>query len=177
MTHETCTCADSRTLRCLHRHALTEGVSVNRVVARFVDGRLVKGATIDFSPGKQAFHLMLHAASPGAERVRIDTKNLKALFFVRDFAGNPQHDKQCAFSSSRRSIGRKIKVEFEDGEVLVGTTMGYRPGRGGFFLEPADPSSNNERCYIVESATREVSLVEEAALANYGAVSAVPGYA
>ena len=150
---------------------------MSRVVARFVDGSLVKGATSDFFPGKPAFHLSVLPASPGRERVRVDTRNLKALFFVHDLAGNPQHAKQSAFDPARRLIGRKIKVEFEDGEVLVGTTMGYRPDRPGFFLEPADPTSNNERCYIMTAAARDISFVEDAACASYGAVSAAPGYA
>ena len=44
-----------------------------------------------------------------------------------------------------------------------------QPGRGvaaafvfltpGFFVVPADAESNNERCYIVSSATRDVSFL------------------
>ena len=52
-----------------------------------------------------------------------------------------------------------MQVTFKDGEVLVGTTQGYQPGRPGFFLLPADPRSNNERCYIVTSATQTVTFV------------------
>ncbi len=36
--------------------------------------------------------------------------------------------------------GRKVKVLFKDGEVLVGSTMGYDIKRLGFFLFPADIS-------------------------------------
>jgi hypothetical protein len=43
--------------------------------------------------------------------------------------------------------------------VLVGTTQGYQPGRPGFFLIPADAKSNNERCYVVASAAREITFV------------------
>lgn len=49
-------------------------------------------------------------------------------------------------------------MTFKDGEVLVGTTQGYQPGRPGFFLEPADRASNIERCFVVAAATREVSF-------------------
>jgi len=150
---------------------------VNRVVARFVDGRLVKGTTVDFSPGKHAFHLTLQANSSGEESITVDAKNLKALFFVRDFGGNPQHQKPSAFDVSRRSVGRKIRVEFDDGEVMLGTTNGYRPGRGGFFVEPADPDSNNERCYVLEAATREVTLIQDASSQPLGTVAMSPGYA
>ena len=55
--------------------------------------------------------------------------------------------------------GKKMRVVFQDGEVLLGTTQGYQPGRPGFFLVPADPRSNNERCFVISSATREVTLL------------------
>jgi hypothetical protein len=150
---------------------------VNRVVARFVDGSVVKGSTSDFSPGKPAFHLCVSDTSHEAERVTVDTRNLKALFFVKDLAGNSQHADQGAIDSSRRSMGRALRVEFDDGEVLVGTTLGYRPDRPGFFLEPADSASNNERCYILATATRDVSFIEHAPWERFGAVSTAPRYA
>ena len=49
---------------------------------------------------------------------------------------------------------------FADGEVIVGTTQGYQPGRPGFFMVPADQADNNiERCYVVTAATSEVTLL------------------
>ena len=48
---------------------------------------------------------------------------------------------------------------FEDGESLVGTTNSYQPGRLGFFVVPADTDSNNERWFIIASATREVAFL------------------
>jgi hypothetical protein len=50
-----------------------------------------------------------------------------------------------------------MTVRFSDGETLVGTTQGYDRQRPGFFLIPADPQSNIERCYVVVAATSDVS--------------------
>jgi hypothetical protein len=50
-------------------------------------------------------------------------------------------------------------VVFKDEELLVGTTQGYQPGRPGFFVYPADTQSNNERCYVVSTAAKEVSIL------------------
>jgi len=50
-------------------------------------------------------------------------------------------------------------VVFKDGEVMVGTTYGYRPGRAGFFVVPADADSNIQRCYVLTAATQEVSFI------------------
>jgi len=132
---------------------------MNKVVARFADGRMVKGMTADFFPGKDLFHVSVATASAGAKPVEIYMKELKALFFVKAFAGEKQHIERNAFDPSRPPAGRRIKVDFKDGEVLVGTTTGYQPERPGFFVVPADADSNIERCYVVAAATREVSFL------------------
>jgi len=132
---------------------------MNKVVARFADGRILKGMTGDFTPAKDSFHIIVPDAPPGSKPVDVRTKDLKALFFVKDFAGNPKHEERKEFEASQPPIGRKIRVLFNDGEVMVGTTHGYQPGRPGFFLVPADPGSNTERCYVVSGATREIAFI------------------
>lgn len=132
---------------------------MNKVVARFADGRVVRGMTADFFPGRESFHLSVASAPAGTKPVEIHIKDLKALFFVKDFAGDPQHVERKEFDPSQPAIGRRIKVVFRDGEVLIGTTTGYQPGRRGFFLVPADASSNIGRCYVVVAATQEVSFL------------------
>ena len=89
----------------------------------------------------------------------IRVKELKALFFVKDFAGVPAHQKRREFDPAHPISGRKIRIVFTDGEVLVGVTQGYLPNRAGFFVQPADVDSNNERCFVVASATKEVAVL------------------
>jgi Family of unknown function (DUF6982) len=132
---------------------------MNKVVARFADGRLIKGTTADFFPTKDLFHVIPASGPTGAEPVEIRATDLKALFFVRDFAGDPKYTDQQHFDPTRPGGGRRIRVVFKDGEVLVGTTTGYQPARPGFFLVPADARSNIERCYVVAAATREISFL------------------
>ena len=132
---------------------------MNKVVAHFIDGHLVKGTTSDFMPTKDSFHVADAAAAAGAKPVEIQTKDLKALFFVKDFAGNPQHAARNEFDPAHPPAGRRIKVVFKDGEVLLGTTQGYQPGRPGFFIVPADVRANTERCYVVSAATQQVSFM------------------
>ena len=130
---------------------------LNKVVARFVDGRVVKGSTSDFSPAKDTFHVVPNDC--GQKPVQVLVRQLKAVFFVRDLAGNPRHEERKEFDLAKPPTGRKIKVEFKDGELLVGTTQGYQPERSGFFLVPADATANNERCYILASAVKKVSFI------------------
>ena len=132
---------------------------MNKVIARFTDGRIVKGMTADFFPTKEQFHVSLPVATGAAEPMQIRTAELKALFFVKDFEGDPRHDERNEFDAARLPVGRQIKVVFGDGEHLVGITTGYQPGRPGFFLEPADPESNIDRCYVVTGSTEEISFL------------------
>ena len=131
----------------------------NKVVVRYTDGRVVKGTTADFLPAKDRFHLTLAGAPPDALPIEILTRELKAVFFVKDFAGDPGRAEVNEFDPAHPQAGRRIRVVFNDGELLVGTTAGYQPGRPGFFIVPADPNSNNERCFVFAAATREIGFL------------------
>ena len=126
-----------------------------KVVARYIDGKIVKGLSQDFFPNKDRFHVY-PADKPSGEAVEILLEELKAVFFVRDFVGNRQYNERKEYISGDKPSGRKIEVTFGDGEVLVGTTLGYDPKRPGFFLFPADPQSNNIRVFAVTTAVKKV---------------------
>jgi hypothetical protein len=126
-----------------------------KVVARYVDGKIVKGISQDFSPNRDHFHVYL-TESPSSEAVEVLVKELKAVFFVRDFVGNSRYNERKEYAPKDKPSGRKIEVTFVDGEVLVGTTLGYDPKRPGFFLFPADPQSNNIRVFAVATAVKKV---------------------
>jgi hypothetical protein len=130
----------------------------NRIVARYLEGRVLKGFTVDFMAGKEIFHIT-EASSTSGKPVKVLVSELKAVFFVKDLVGNPAYTDRKVFDPSRPVAGRKIEVQFRDGEQIVGTTTGYQPGRTGFFLIPADPLSNNERVYVVSSATQEIRFL------------------
>jgi len=135
-------------------------MAIHKVVVRFQDGHLLKGSTSDFFPNKDLFHLSPADGPPAAKLMEIRFGELKALFFVRDFAGKPRPQKDpIEPQASLPGAGRRIRVMFRDGEILVGTTNGYQPDRLGFFVVPADPDSNNERCFVISSATQQVALL------------------
>jgi hypothetical protein len=132
---------------------------LNKVVARFTDGRMVKGSTSDFVPAKEFFHVAPADAPKGTKPRLVHVKDLKAIFFVKDFVGRPGYTPTNEFEGDKAPSGRKIKVVFTDGETIVGTTQGYQPGRAGFFMVPADSAANIERCYVVSAATSEITLL------------------
>ncbi|UCD34724.1 MAG: hypothetical protein JSU90_10600 [Nitrospiraceae bacterium] len=125
----------------------------NKVVVRYKDGTLEKGHAIDFFPNKVVFHLE-HDDGTTEE---IQTEKLKAIFFVKDFIGDKQHEKM--YRDMIPGGGRKMQVTFLDGETIIGYSQGYSPDRRGFFVIPADKDDNNERIYVVVSATQTVTFL------------------
>ncbi len=126
-----------------------------KVVVRYSDGRLIKGFTEDFFPNKERFHL-IPANNPSGGAIEVSMKDLKAIFMVRDFIGDPLYKERKKYVEGEKPSGKKVEVTFMDGEVLVGSTLGYDPKRQGFFIFPADPKSNNIRVYMVSSAVEKV---------------------
>ena len=131
----------------------------NKIVVRYQDGRILKGYTVDFLPTRPTFHVTLIDAPQDAKPLVIRMEEVKAIFFVKDFVGNRERKQAQDFPAGKPVVGRKIRVVFQDGETLVGTTQGYDPTRPGFFVIPADPASNNDRCFVVTRATQQVSFI------------------
>ena len=125
----------------------------NKVVLRFKDGTIMKGNTSDFFPNKVRFHLS-HLSGNVEE---IDVEELKAMFFVKDFKGNKDHYKK--YNDTVHGAGKKIKVDFSDGESIIGYALGYSDDRQGFFMTPADLDGNNDRVFVVKSATKSVEFL------------------
>ena len=135
------------------------------VVARFVDGRVLKGTTHDFAPHKPSFHLAL-ADDPTARALAVPMGALKALFFVRTYEGDPGYVEGNDFEKAKGQ-GRKILVTFADGEVLCGFTTGYSKDKQGFFVIPVDPKSNNSRVYAVTTSVKRVDWADAPASATW----------
>lgn len=128
-----------------------------RVVAHFTDGKVVKGTTDDFLPSRPTFHL--HPVGSNAVQ-EVQSRLLKAVFFVKDFAGNPARNEARGFGTSptETNQGKKIAVRFKDAEVLCGYTLAFTPERTGFFMLPADSGSNNIRIFVLKHATQEIAV-------------------
>ncbi len=129
----------------------------NKVVIAFVDGRRLKGYVYDFSALKDSFNVLPPDKRLHEHGIKVLMKDLKAVFFVKDFLGNPDyHDKDIV---DEHIHGRKIEVSFRDGETIVGKTEGYNPQKLGFFMVPGDPASNNIRVFVINKNAQKVRFV------------------
>ena len=128
----------------------------NRVVAHYLDGRVIKGTTQDFITTRAACHLTPLGGTGAPVMVRL--AELKALFFVKDLDGNPERVDVPAFTGgpAENAYGKKIAVRFPDGELICGYSLAYRAERSGFFLTPMNARGNNDRIFIVISPGVEV---------------------
>ena len=128
----------------------------NLVVARYADGRVLKGVTQDFSPNRGIFHI--HPPGDDRNATQLRFKQLKALFFVSSLDGDPSREDLPGFVAgpAETQQGKKIAVRFKDGEFICGYTLSWTPEREGFFMFPADPNGNNQRIFVITAATAEV---------------------
>jgi len=137
----------------------------NLVVAKYRDGRMVKGITYNFGVDKKAFHVlpldMLEES--GRKGIEIIISELKAIFFVKSLEGRkgpPSLEGLLKEEEEDQAGLTKMKITFFDGEVLTGTTLGYSRTREGFFMVPLEKESNNLRIYVVFNAVKEIETLK-----------------
>jgi hypothetical protein len=107
---------------------------------------------------KDTFRLVSEAGGlPQQKGAEITLKDLKAVFFVRDFRGDRKYKESKKLEEGKP--GRKIEVTFSDGEKVVGTTQAYNPNAKGFFVFPADAKSNSLRIFVVNWNVRDVKFL------------------
>jgi len=136
-------------------------MKVNKMVIRFKDKTLLKGESFDFYPNNKTFHLRLIEG----EEIEIDIENLKAVFWVKSFDGDK--DYSYTYDDSIPWGVNKVKVRFADGESMVGYAQHLQckshhvyHSDYGFFITPADFKGNNDRVFVLNSATDEINFLD-----------------
>lgn len=127
----------------------------NQVVAHFLDGRIVKGVSLDVVPGKPDCHV--RTADQGMVEVRL--ADLKALFFVKSLVGDSTRDyaTEPTAGDPRLAGSRRISLTFVDGERLEGLCNRYPPLGKQFFVLPVDGGGNTIRMLVNREAVKEMS--------------------
>ena len=98
------------------------GPGWNRIVVRYLDGRMLKGFSQDFHAGRATFHVSAATSALDVKPVLVPMAQLKAIFFVRDFEGNPGRVDGQAFvpkpagTAHRGDVpGRRSAARFDAG--------------------------------------------------------------
>jgi len=129
-----------------------------KVVVRKLDKSLVRGYV----------DLRTYLSADGVELlefegrlVNVPLDQIKAVFFVRNFEGNPRHPERKIFHSRPRQSGLWVRMIFKDREVLEGLTpnnlLDLDPA--GFYITPPDMYSNNLRIFIPRGSLAEMEVL------------------
>ena len=125
-----------------------------QIVIHFKDGNVKKGTTNNFDPEKNSFSLK----TIGGKSEEFNMVGLKSIFFVKDFEGEKLYSYK--YKENLSGLGRKIKIEYCDGEIIIGYVFGYSPKSQGFLIIPADLDGNNLRIYVIAEAVKKVQFLE-----------------
>lgn len=128
-----------------------------KLIAKFMDGRIRKGYSDDFLLLNETFHIS--NASDAKDKEEIRMKDLKAVFFVDDFAGNSRYVEKKR--TSRPTYHNKISIRFHDGEEIIGYANDDYLGSDVIRLVPVDPLSNNTLIFVVRKNTVSILPLEE----------------
>lgn len=132
-------------------------MAANAVVARFADGRTVKGMSLDVAPERPTCHVRTAEGT----MVEIALRDLKALFFVKSLEGDRHHNESVAVNTSdpRLRGAKLVEVTFHDTERIVGMAMRFPPLQTFFFLVPVDTASNNLRILVNRNQVKSMDVL------------------
>jgi len=132
-----------------------------RLVVHTKDHKTACGVCFALNVEDVGFYLELCAQTgePIGKREYYRFDQLKALYYVRSFDG--RHDRRQHHAEFHPQ-GSEVVVEFEDGEILRGSTYHiYRPEEPRFAVIPKDPDTNNISILVESSAVRKVYTPDE----------------
>jgi len=119
-----------------------------KLILRKRDGSMLRcSSRIPFSAAFQQITVL----DEEGKLLKLPLSDLKAIFFVKDFDGNPHYKAGKEFGEGSPRAGKIYTVSFHDGEVIKGRVLNLAEENSGFFLYPADPLDNNEKVFIVRS--------------------------
>lgn len=139
----------------------------DKAVLRFNDGKILKGYIREFAPDSA---MVVLKGTETAETVSVDVQQLKAVFFVKSFAGNRSHREKKSYAATKPK-GNKIFIKFTDGENFVGFLEGGLPWDKGFFLSshekaqkgffmlPTDEDSNNMKVFVFAASVTDATVI------------------
>ncbi len=129
-----------------------------RVVIRKHDKSAVKGYV---NPNHYLAQASVEVLDLEAHVVSLPLEEVKGIYFVRDFDGNPDRDERKVFQSRPKLNGLWIRMTFKDEEVLDGlisdNLLAIEPH--GYLVVPPDVYSNNLKIFIPRSALAKVEVL------------------
>jgi len=130
-----------------------------KVVVRKVDKELVKGY-VDSEQflGDESVEML----DVQGRVLTIPLDQIKGIYFVREFEGQPDRPERKIFLSRPRLAGLWVRMTFKDSEVLDGlmseNLLALQPH--GFLVAPPDVYSNNLKIFVPRTALASFEVLD-----------------
>lgn len=92
--------------------------------------------------------------------VAIDLRDIKAVYFVREFSDSDVLTRKT-FTTRPRTEGLWVRLKFKDNEVIEGTMpndLSQNPAEG-FLINPPDLRSNTQRVFVPRASLSSVTVI------------------
>jgi hypothetical protein len=130
------------------------GSTTKKVMVRRLDGRTV--------PGYAAPHTYLRpegveVLTREGQLLLVPYKDLKAVYFVREFDVGKEEEEKKLFQSRPKLGGLWVRMRFVDDDLLDGILPNdlLQVTGHGVTVTPPDPYSNNQKIFVPRLALRE----------------------
>lgn len=129
-----------------------------RVVVRKLDRSMLKGFA---DPAHYVGTNGVEVLDREGRAVTVPFQEIKAVFFVKEFDGNPQRPERKVFLSRPRLAGLWVRMSFKDNEVMEGLLPNnlLEIDPEGFVVTPSDLYSNNLKMFVPRSALDAISVL------------------
>src|ERR1700687_5065229 len=128
-----------------------------KVVVRKMDRDSINGHV---APAHFVREGKLELLNTSGNVVAIDLKDIKAVYFVREF-GDSEALSRKTFTSRPRTEGLWVRLKFKDNEVLEGMMPNdlSMTAAEGFLINPPDLRSNTQRLFVPRSALESLTVL------------------
>jgi hypothetical protein len=128
-----------------------------KVIVRKVDRDTVNGYV---SPANFIHEGKLELLNMTGNVVGIDLKDIKGVYFVREFADSDSLSRKT-FTSRPRTEGLWVRLKFKDNEILEGMMPNdlSQTLAEGYLINPPDLRSNTQRIFVPRGALASLNVL------------------
>jgi len=128
-----------------------------KVIVRKIDRDSISGYV---SPANFVQDGKLELLNTAGNVVGIDLKDIKGVYFVREF-GDSESLVRKTFTSRPRTEGLWVRLNFKDNEIVEGlmpNDLAQQIG-DGFLINPPDLRSNTQRIFVPRTALESLTVL------------------
>jgi hypothetical protein len=128
-----------------------------KVIVRKMDRDTINGYV---SPANFVHEGKLELLNTAGNVVGIDLKDIKGVYFVREFSDSESLSRKT-FTSRPRTEGLWVRLKFKDNEILEGMMPNdlTHATPDGYLINPPDLRSNTQRIFVPRNALESLTVL------------------